>query len=197
MKDAVCRKCRREGTKLFIKGARCNSAKCAFTKRSYPPGPHGKGKFVKISEYGKQLREKQKAKRIYSLREKQFYNYFKKASKNREATGEVLLQLLESRLDNIIYKLGFAHSRSQARQMITHGNVKVNGKKLAIPSYLVKPKDIIELKDKSKLDLAKTNVLSWLKFDKKDSKGEVIKLPDGEELPHDIDSQLIVEFYSR
>lgn len=197
MNNSVCRKCRREGAKLFIKGARCASAKCAFTKRSYPPGPHSGGKFVKISEYGKQLREKQKAKRIYSLRERQFHNYFKKASKNKEATGEVLLQLLESRLDNIVYKLGFAHSRRQARQMITHGNIVVNAKKLRIPSYLVKPKDIIELKDKTKLDLAKTNALSWLKFNKNDSKGEVIKLPDGEELGSDIDSQLIVEFYSR
>jgi len=197
MNNAVCRKCRREGTKLFIKGARCNSAKCAFTRRSYAPGPHGEGKFVKISEYGKQLREKQKAKRIYSLREKQFYNYFKKASKNKEATGEVLLQLLESRLDNVVYKLGIAHSRPQARQMVNHGRIAVNGKKLSIPSYLVRPKDIIELKDKTKLELAKTDMLSWLKFNKKDNKGEVIKLPDGEELPRDIDSQLIVEFYSR
>lgn len=197
MSNSVCRKCRREGTKLFIKGTRCQGAKCAFTKRSYAPGPHGEGKFVKISEYGKQLREKQKAKRIYSLRERQFYNYFKKASKNKEATGEVLLQLLESRLDNIVYKLGLAHSRRQARQIITHGNLIVNKKKLTIPSYLVKPKDVIKLKDNSKLDLAKTNALSWLKFDKKDSSGEVIKLPDGQELPNDIDSQLIVEFYSR
>lgn len=197
MIDPVCRKCRREGAKLFLKGSRCMGPKCSFTRRSYAPGAHGDVRFSKLSEYGKQLREKQKAKNIYSLRETQFHNYFKKASKNKEATGEVLLQLLEQRLDNVVYRLGFAPSRNSARQIVLHGKIMVNGKKVDIVSSQVKAKDIIEPAPKTKLNLLKTEIPTWLELDKKNSRGKVVKLPSREELSSDINEELIVEFYSR
>lgn len=197
MKQPVCKKCRREGIKLFLKGERCYSAKCAFTRRSYAPGTQGQGKFSKLSEYGKQLREKQKAKRIYGLRETQFANCFSKASKNKQATGDVLIQLLEKRLDNVVYKLGFASSLKQARQFVNHGLYLVNGKKIDIPSYLVKIKDVIEPALKDDFKLNKTNLPSWLKIDAKKIKGEILNDPSKDDFPKEINSDLIVEFYSR
>jgi small subunit ribosomal protein S4 len=197
MKQPVCKKCRREGSKLFLKGERCYSAKCAFTRRSYSPGTQGQGKFSKLSEYGKQLREKQKTKRIYGLRETQFVNYFAKASKNKQATGEALIQLLEKRLDNVVYKLGFCVSLAQARQNVTHGLYKVNGKKVNIPSYSVSIKDVIEPITKDTIQLSKNSVPAWLKIDAKKIIGEVISDPTKEDFPKEINFDLIVEFYSR
>ena len=197
MKNAVCRKCRREGMKLFLKGEKCFSSKCPFTRRPYPPGARGQVKSIKLSDYGKQLREKQKAKRIYGLNERQFRRYFLQSAKHKEATGEVLLQLLERRLDNLVYRLGFASSRRNARQMVSHGLFLVNNKKVDIPSYQVKVKDVIEPKKKEGIELHKREIPSWLKLDKKKLQGEVIKIPEKEDLPQEIDQSLIVEFYSR
>lgn len=196
MNLAACRKCRREGEKLFLKGDRCKSAKCALVKRAYAPGPHGQ-KRTKLSEYGKQLREKQKAKRTYGMREQQFANYFKKASKNKEATGEILLQLLERRLDNVVFRIGFAPSRKAARQFVLHGHVLVNGKKVNIPSYIVSEKEKIEPKTKEGFKLLKSEIPSWIDFKQKDLVAQITKLPTREELPQEINESLIVEFYSR
>ncbi len=197
MKHAECRKCRREGEKLFLKGERCFSPKCSFTRRSYAPGIQGQSKFSKLSEYGKQLREKQKAKRIYRLRETQFANYFSKASKNKEATGEALIQLLEKRLDNVVYKLGFAASLNQARQFVSHGRILVNSKKVNIPSFSVKIKDTIEPIIKENFKLNKNNMPAWLKIDAKKLQGEILNNPTSEDFPKEINPELIVEFYSR
>ncbi|MCL5795500.1 MAG: 30S ribosomal protein S4 [Patescibacteria group bacterium] len=197
MKQPVCRKCRREGLKLFLKGERCFSAKCAFIRRSYSPGTQGQGKFSKLSEYGKQLREKQKTKRIYGVREAQFVNYFSKASKNKQATGDALIQLLEKRLDNAVYKLGFTSSLRQARQNVSHGLYLVNGKKINIPSYSLGVKDIVEPRQKDNFKLIKTDVPAWLKLDNKKIKGEVVSEPEKDSFPKDINADLIVEFYSR
>lgn len=197
MMDAKCRKCRREGKKLFLKGDRCKSAKCALVKRAYAPGPHGQKRAKKISEYGKQLREKQKAKRMYGLRERQFSNYFKKASKNKAATGEILLQFLERRLDNVVFKVGFAPSRKAARQFVLHGHILVNGKKVNIPSYIVDEKEKIEPKSKEGFKLIKSEIPSWIDFKQKDLVAQIAKMPTREELPQEINESLIVEFYSR
>jgi len=193
-----CKKCRREGKKLFLKADRCLGANCSYTKRPYPPGPHGQsfhGK--KLSEYGTQLREKQKTKLFYGLRENQFRKTFEKASKAEGNTGKVLLELLELRLDNVCHKAGFAGSRRASRQLILHGHILVNGKKVNIPSYLVREKDIVQIKDTKDFQFAKTEVPSWLKLDKKNFKIEVLKKPARDDISSDIKEDLIVELYSR
>lgn len=196
MATNFCKKCRREGKKLFLKGSRCNSSKCSYTRRSYSPGAHGMVVNKKLSEYAKQLREKQKAKTIYGIREKSFKNYYLKASKSKQSTGEKLLEDLERRLDNVIYQSGLAVSRKQAKQIISHNKILVNGRKVNIPSYKVKAKDIISV---SNFDTKPVNaeVPLWLKFDKRSLKIEVTNIPSRSEIKTDIDEQLIVEFYSR
>lgn len=191
-----CKKCRKFGNKLFLKGARCETPKCAFTRRSYKPGQHGaKQVNARKSEYGLQLMEKQKAKAEYGMREKQFSNTFLKASKSKQTTGEKLLQLLETRLDNLIYRLGWAKSRSQARQCVTHGYFKVNGKKASIPSMNLLSKDKIEIA--KKVEPEKVTLPKWIKVDSKNSQAEILRLPTREEIETDLDEQLIIEFYSR
>lgn len=198
-----CRLCRREKAKLFLKGDRCFSANCPIEKKgAVPPGQHGLKSSKRQSDYGKQLREKQKTKRIYGLTERHLKNYFQKAIKVRQATGEFLLQMLESRLDNIFYRLGFVSSRNLARQLVTHKHVLIDGKKVNIPSYQLKPGQVISL-DKKALDLPevkkslaeKTKLPDWLK--KKAAVGQMVRLPKRDEIEGDIDEQLIVEFYSR
>lgn len=200
-----CKLCRREKQKLFLKGAKCLSEKCPLEKRNYPPGQHGLSKRAKFSEYGVQLREKQKVKRIYGLIETQFRNLFDKASRQKGVTGENLVRLLERRLDNVIYRLGFAPSRKSARQLVTHGHFLVNGKSVNIPSYLVMPGEVITLKENSKkLDLVhkslgrnKDNVYSWLSVDKATLSGTFLQLPAREDVPLNANEQLIVELYSK
>lgn len=204
--DPKCKQCRRAGEKLFLKGERCTSSKCAIIKRNYPPGLHGiKGKKF-LTNYGQQLKEKQKAKRIYGLLEKQFKNYYTKAVKKKGDTGELLVQLLEMRLDNIIYRLGLAKSRRQARQLVSHGYFTVNGKKVTIPSYQVKAKDSITIKpgkEKAKLfdnlskSLEKHELPTWLDFNIKENKARVVNTPTLEEMKPPFNPTLIVEFYSR
>ncbi len=198
-----CRLCRREGMKLFLKGTKCFSEKCPFERRSYAPGQHGRVQ-RKLTEYGLRLREKQKAKRIYGVLERQFRRYFEIASKGKGVTGERLLQLLETRLDNVVYRLGWALSRDQARQIVSHGKIAVNGKRVNIPSYNVKPGDTVELIDKDLLPVQEAietfgnrNVPSWLELDKENFKAKVLRLPKREEIDTPIQEQLIVEFYSR
>ena len=203
--EAVCRLCRREGTKLFLKGERCYTPKCAIDRRNYAPGQHGQSR-KKVSEYGTQLREKQKLRRIYGVLEKQFRNYFKEANRLPGVTGENLLQILESRLDNIVFRLGFGTSRVEARQLVTHGHFLVNGKKVDIPSYLTKPGDVIEVKEKSQespkfKDLrefaATQNVASWLERDAEALRGKVLATPTREDIDLPVAEHLIVELYSR
>ncbi len=203
--ESVCRLCRRENLKLYLKGERCYSDKCAVERRSYPPGQHGQGR-GKFSSYGVQLREKQKVKRMYGLMEKQFRNFFGKAERQKGITGSHLLVLLERRLDNMIYRLGFATSRSEARQLIRHSHFRVNGKKVTIPSYLVKVGDVIELKEKSRKNskigealegVSRRGVPSWLELDKEQYRGRVMALPSREDLTMPIKEQLIVELYSK
>lgn len=204
--DSVCRQCRREGEKLFLKGDRCYSEKCSVERRAYVPGQHGQGRRQKPSEYGLQLREKQKTKRIYGLMEKQFRNYFKKADRQQGITGENLLILLERRFDNIVYRMGFAASRKEARQLITHGHFTVNGKKANIPSMLFKVGDIIQVKETSK-DSNKFQEIKdqatyktppeWLSVDVENLMGKVIALPTREQIDTAVTEQLIVELYSR
>jgi small subunit ribosomal protein S4 len=201
----VCRICRREGLKLFLKGERCFSEKCAFDRRPYAPGQHGQAR-AKQSDYREQLREKQKVKRIYGLLERQFRLFFKRAERMRGVTGENLLSLLERRLDSTVYRLGLASSRIEARQLVRHNHFIVNGKKVNIPSYLVKSGDEIEVKERSrkvvKISSAMENSdrrgrVSWLELDKKAFKGVVKGLPVREELTLPINEQLIVELYSK
>jgi len=205
-KKSKCARCRREGEKLFLKGDRCDTAKCAFTRRSYPPGVHGpKGK-VRLTGYGTQLREKQKARRIYSILEKQFKNYFIKASKKKGDTSDFLLQLLEMQLDNVVYRLGFARSRQQARQVVGHGLIFVNNKKVNIPSFQVKAGQTISVKP-SMLEkplfqnlpqiLKKHETPNWLAMDIGKLEGKVLGTPKKEEVKTQFDPKLIVEFYSR
>ena len=206
-KESVCRLCRREKEKLFLKGDRCFKDRCAVDRRAYPPGEHGpKGKARKGSEYALQLREKQKVKRIYGLLERQFHGYFIKAERQKGITGENLLKLLERRLDNIIYRFGFAHSRNEARQLVRQGHFMVNNRKVNIPSYLVKADDVVELMDKSKKLLiikdavalaVNRGIPSWLELDEKKLKGIVKTIPSKEELNMPIQEQLIVELYSK
>ena len=203
--DAVCRLCRREGQKLFLKGDRCYTDKCAADRRPYPPGQHGQGR-TKTSEYGLQLREKQKAKRYYGVLERQFRGYFDMASKRKGKTGENLLSILETRLDNTIYRLGFAMSRAEARQLVLHGHFLVNGRKVNIPSFLVKPGMIISLKEKShnldKLKMVIDANLSrvppkWLEYDPNALIAKVSTTPTREDIDFPIEEQLIVELYSK
>ena len=203
--DAVCRLCRREGQKLFLKGDRCYTDKCAADRRPYPPGQHGQGR-TKTSEYGLQLREKQKARRYYGILESQFRGYFELASRRKGKTGENLLAILESRLDNVVYRLGFAMSRAEARQLVLHGHFQVNGRKVNIPSFLVKPGMIIALKDKSRsLDKFKSVIEAnafrqppkWLDYDSTALVAKVIALPSRDDIDMPIEEQLIVEHYSK
>ena len=205
-KDAVCRLCRREGIKLFLKGSKCFSDKCPIEKRNYAPGMHGKDRKAKIVGYGLQLREKQKAKRIYFTQETQFRNYFEKAARTRGVTGEMLLQQLERRLDNLVYRLGFATSRRQARQLVRHGHIQVDGRKVNIPSYEVSQGEEIAVREGSKklpiLEMAKEfashqNAPTWLEIDRDNYKGRVLSLPKREDIQLPVNEQLIVELYSK
>lgn len=202
---ACCRLCRRENTELFLKGERCFTDKCALKRRNYPPGQHGQGR-PKVSSYGTQLREKQKVRRIYGILEKQFRGYFEKADRMKGVTGENLLALLEKRLDNIIYRLGFASSRSEARILVRHGHFKVNGRKVNIPSYQVRVGDAIELREKSRSvatinesleAVARRGIPQWLELDKENYKGTVKANMVREDLTTPIQEQLIVELYSK
>jgi len=203
--QTVCRICRREGMKLYLKGTRCESDKCAFEKRGYAPGQHGQ-KRRKETEYGLQLREKQKVKRIYGLLERQFRRYFSIASRKKGITGETLLQLLEQRLDNTTYRMGFAESRRQARQIVRHGMILVNGQKVDIPSYTLKAGDKLSLTEKyrgnvtlkrSLESLQKRNVPEWLEVDATSFSGVFKKIPTKEEIALPVQEQLIVELYSK
>lgn len=198
MEADKCRQCRRFGTKLFLKGERCLSPKCALTRRSYAPGDRGaKRKSRRQSEYGVQLLEKQKAKAEYGLRERQFVNIFKKATRSKKATGFELLKFLETRLDNVVYRLGWASSRPQARQLVLHRKIKLNDRTVNIPSIILKTKDKISPKDKKNILPIKTVVPKWLKLDSKEFLAEVLRTPERTEIESDIDEQLITEFYSR
>jgi len=203
--DASCRLCRREGEKLFLKGERCYTNKCSISRRVYAPGQHGQQK-KKLSEYGIQLREKQKARRFYGILESQFRKYFELASKRKGITGENLLQILETRLDNTVYRLGLATSRPEARQLVRHGHFTVNGEKVNIPSYLLNVGDVIAVKEKSKSspkvkavgEIAGSKVIpQWLEFDRDDLKGKVVALPAREDIDLPIREHLIVELYSK
>ena len=201
----VCRLCRREGEKLFLKGERCYTDKCSIGRRSYAPGQHGQGR-KKLSEYGLQLREKQKARRFYGILESQFEKYFEMANKKVGVTGENLLQLLECRLDNVIYRLGFGTSRPEARQLLLHEHFTVNGKKVNIPSFLVKVGDVISIKETSRnsekikevLEITSSRLVpKWLDLDRNTLTGRVVALPDREDVDLPIEEHLIVELYSK
>ena len=204
-KDEQCRICRREGQKLFLKGARCYSDKCSVARRNYGPGDHGQKK-SKLSEYGTQLREKQKTKSFYGVGEKQFRKYFEMASNKKGITGENLLQILESRLDNVVYRLGFGSSRAQARQLVNHAQFDVNGKKVDIPSYLVKPGDVITVREiKKENKTIKENIEAnaarpvpeWLERNFENLSGKVVRLATREEIDLPVEEHLIVELYSK
>ena len=199
-----CRQCRREGQKLFLKGERCYSTKCALEKRSYPPGQHGQNRRAKVTEYGLQLREKQKAKRFYGLMEAQFRNYFDKAAKKKGLTGENLLIMLEARLDNVVFRMGFASSRKEARQLVTHNHFTVNGKKVNIPSYQVSAGDVIKVKEKStsspkfkEVREMSITTPSWISVDTDKLEGRVLAMPLREEIDTPVAEHLIVELYSK
>lgn len=204
-KDEQCRICRREGQKLFLKGSRCYSDKCSVSRRNYAPGQHGQKK-AKLSEYGTQLREKQKTKSFYGVGERQFRKYFEMASNKKGITGENLLQILESRLDNVVYQLGYGSSRAQARQLVNHGHFDVNGKKVDIVSYLVKPGDVISVRENKKdTQIIKENienngarpVPAWLERDVENLSGKVIRLAAREDIDLAVEEHLIVELYSK
>ena len=198
-----CKQCRREGQKLFLKGERCMTEKCGVERRSYPPGEHGRGR-MRHSEYRQQLREKQKAKRYYQVLEKQFASYYDKASRQEGVTGENLLRLLECRLDNVLVRLGFAASRRQARQLISHGHWTINGRRVDIPSYQVKPDDVITIKSNSaSTDVVRnateltSGVPAWLQADYDSLNAKVLRLPERSEISAPVEEQLIVELYSK
>lgn len=204
--DAVCRLCRRENVKLFLKGDRCLSDKCAINKRNYAPGLHGQRRRTKLSEYGLQLREKQKVKRTYGLMESQFRSYFQKAARTQGVTGINLLVLLERRLDNVVYRMGFADSRAQARQLVRHGHMRVNGRKVNIPSFLIKQGDAVEPREKSRNmevirgnmeHIAQKQIPEWLHVDATAMRGVVQTMPSREDITMPIQEQLIVELYSK
>jgi len=207
--ESVCKLCRREGEKLFLKGERCFTPKCAFDRRAYAPGQHGRfsqHRRRRESDYSRQLRAKQKARRIYGILEKQFRRYFALAAKRRGLTGVNLLQILESRLDNVVYRMGFAANRAQARQMVSHGHIVVNGRKTNIPSMLVSEGDIITVREGSKknglfANLAetaeKTNSAMWIERDLKNLSGKILRVPERGEIDGNLNEQLIVEYYSR
>ena len=203
--EAVCRQCRREGQKLFLKGDRCYTDKCAMNNRAFAPGQHGQGR-SKASEYGQQLREKQKAKRFYGVLESQFRGYFELAERRPGQTGENLLSILESRLDNVVYRLGFAMSRAEARQMVCHGHITVNGRKVNIPSYQVKPGMIVSIKESSRgIEKIKANIEAnafraapkWLEYDANNMMAKVVAAPAREDIDLPIEERLIVELYSK
>jgi small subunit ribosomal protein S4 len=200
---AQCKQCRREGQKLFLKGERCLTDKCGVERRSYPPGEHGRGR-AKQSEYRVQLREKQKARRYYGVLERQFRGYYQKASRQSGVTGENLLRLLESRLDNVLVRLGFAASRRQARQLVLHGHWAVNGRRVNVPSYQVRPNDVISVKPRSGADQVirdatelTSAVPAWLQADHDGLTAKVLRHPDREEIDSPVQEQLIVELYSK
>ena len=202
----VCRLCRREGMKLFLKGERCYTEKCAIEKRNFPPGQHGKTRKAKMVGYGVQLREKQKVKRIYGVLEDQFRRYFESAERHRGITGETLLQLLERRLDNVLYRLGLATSRAQARQLARHGHFTVNGRKVDIPSYSLKAGDVVTVRGTSAQNTAIVHAMEevkgrgipeWLVFDSGQLSGRVNSLPTREQINLPVQEQLIVELYSK
>lgn len=203
---SVCKLCRREGTKLFLKSERCYTDKCAVVRRSYPPGQHGQAR-IKQSEYSLQLREKQKIRRIYGVLERQFRGYFERAERMKGITGDNLLQLLERRLDNVAQRMGFAGSKKEARQLVRHGHLLVNGRKVNIPSYILKAGDVVELREKSKniaqiqqtlASVEKRGFPSWLEMDKTQFRGKVLSLPSRDEctMPT-VNEQLVVELYSK
>ncbi len=202
----VCRLCRREGIKLYLKGERCYGPKCALERRPYPPGQHGQKRARRPSDYAVRLREKQRLRRIYGLNEKQFRNLFEEAARKKGVTGTVFLHLLESRLDNVVYRLGIAASRRQARQLVRHGHITVNGRRVDIPSFRVKPGDVVAVHEKSKnLGVIQANVelakgrkgVPWLEFDAEKLSGKFLRYPDREDLALPVNEQLVIEFYSR
>ena len=200
-----CRQCRREGGKLFLKGEKCFTSKCPVENRPFPPGQHGQRR-TRLSDYATQLREKQKVRRIYGVLEKQFRNYYKKAAGTKGSTGENLLQLLEGRLDNVVYRMGFASSRSESRQLVRHNGISVNGSRVNIPSYQVQPSDVVGITEKgrsqsrikSAIELAQQRGFSdWIDVDTKKIEGVYKSRPERSELPADINEHLIVELYSK
>ena len=202
---AVCRLCRREGQKLFLKGERCYSGKCSVDRRAYAPGQHGQGR-KKVSEYGLQLRTKQKARRYYGVLEKQFYHYFERAERKAGVTGENLLSILESRLDNVVYRLGWASSRAEARQLVVHNHYTVNGRKVNIPSYLVKAGDVVAVCEKYRSNEKMKGVIeanaarpkpAWLDLDKDKLEAKVLNLPTRDQIDTPVEEHLIVELYSK
>lgn len=203
--DSVCKLCRRERQKLFLKGQKCYTEKCPVEIRNYPPGQHGNSRRSKVSEYGVQLREKQKIKRIYGLLETQFRNYFEKANKAKGITGDNLVKILESRLDNVVFRVGFASSRKQARQLIRHRHIMVNDRLVDIPSFILSAGDIIKVKDKSKkldaihssLRRVKDTTYSWLSIDKASLAGTFLQVPERTDVPLNANEQLVVELYSK
>ncbi len=204
--DSVCRQCRREGNKLFLKGDRCYGPKCSVSKRTTPPGQHGQARMRKQSDYGTQLREKQKCRRAYGVLESQFRKYYEMASNMRGVTGENMLCLLERRLDNVVYRLGIAKSRPMARQFVNHGHILVDGHKVDIASYLVKPGQVISVRDKSRdteyfKELRENGPVGesykWLEFDAENLTGKVIAMPQRDDIDLTVEEHLIVEFYSR
>lgn len=203
--DAKCRLCRREGAKLYLKGEKCYSPRCAFEKRAFAPGQHGQRR-VRLSDYAIQLREKQKLRRTYGVLEKQFRNYFKTAARRKGSTGEILLQLLEGRLDNVVYRMGFAASRSEARQLVRHKGINVNGRRVNIPAYQVRPEDVIAPTDKAKdqarvqasMEMAQQRgLVEWVDVDASKLEGVLKALPAREDLSPDINEHLVVELYSK
>jgi small subunit ribosomal protein S4 len=200
-----CKLCRREKEKLFLKGSKCHSEKCPIEKKNYPPGQHGLNRRLKYSEYGVQLREKQKVKRIYGILETQFHLYFEKANRQKGVTGENLIKMIERRLDNVVFRLGFAPSRKAARQLVLHRHIVVNGQIVNIPSFLLSPGDVVSIKEKSKkLDVVhdtlrrtKDNLYNWLSLDKATLSGSFLQIPEREEIPLNANEQLIVELYSK
>ncbi|MCI9561597.1 MAG: 30S ribosomal protein S4 [Clostridia bacterium] len=202
-REAKCRLCRREGGKLFLKGEKCYNGKCPFEKRPTPPGAHGLGR-KKVSEYGQQLREKQKVKRIYGVQEGQFRSYYEKADRMKGITGENMLSLLERRLDNVIFRMGIGVSRAQARQLVNHGHFVVNGKKVNVPSYIVKVGDVVSVKENKTsnkyFEAVKANKVTtpkWLEFDPEKLQGKILALPVREDIDSQISEHMIVELYSK
>jgi small subunit ribosomal protein S4 len=204
--DASCKLCRRERQKLFLKGTKCYTEKCPIDRRNYPPGQHGQSRRSKISEYGQQLREKQKIRRIYGILERQFRNYYERSLKQTGRTGDTLVKLLERRLDNVVYRLGFAPSRKSARQLVLHGHFLVNNNPVDVPSYLLNPGDVVQVREKSKkLDLIHasmkrmkdTAMLPWLSLDKASMTGTFLQIPERADVPLNANEQLIVELYSK
>jgi small subunit ribosomal protein S4 len=204
--DAKCRQCRREGEKLFLKGEKCFTDKCAVERRSYAPGQHGQKSGQRLSDYGKQLREKQKIRKIYGVLERQFRKTYAEASRSKGVTGERLLQLLETRLDSVAYRMGFGASRTESRQLVRHNGIHVNGKRVNIPSYQVRPGDVVEVTEKAKAQLRvkaaaeaaeSRGIPDWMEVDVKALKGTFKALPTRPELPSSINESLVIELYSK